>query len=259
MAKDYVTFILDDELTLEEFTSAIVEFNSILENLTKAVSKDIKIKWILNGLNFGSAQTVAKGCYENEAQENIVHQTVEKYEQFSEDIFNGNIMNYPTELRKSASKIIDLSDRIPIRFETEDKDVYLYKPQKKITKIALNNIEDLIPDKTYGSVRGRVESISSRKELRFVLYDAVYDKAVSCYLKPEQKEQMRTIWGSLAYVEGTVKRDIHTGRPLTIRDITIIEKIEEIERDEWREAIGCCAVSIGSITPEEAIDIIRNE
>ncbi len=259
MVKDYVTFILDDELTLDEFTSSMTEFNAIIKNLTKEVSGDKEIRWVLGGLSYGSAQAVAKGIYENEEEEDIVVKTVEKYERYSEDVSKGEFTHYSTELRKSAAKIIDLSNRIPIRFETADKDVYLYNPHKTTHELKVENIGISIPDKVFGCVRGRVESINSRNEFRFILYDSVYDKAVSCYLNPDQKELMRDIWGNLASVEGVVKRDINTGRPLTIRNITKVEKIEEMYPDEWREAIGCCSVPENSITPEDAIDKIRNE
>lgn len=259
MAKDYVTFILDDELTLDEFTSSIVEFNSIILNLTKEVSGGKEIRWELGGLSYGSAQAMAKGIYETEEEKEIVIKTVKKYEQYSEDISKGEIKHYSKELRKSAVKIIDISKRIPLRFETEDKDVYLYKPNESFHELKNKNFRNILPDKVYGSVRGRVESINSRNEYRFVLYDSVYDKAVSCYLNPDQKELMRNIWDSLAFVEGIVKRDINTGRPLTVRNISKIEKIEEMNPDEWKEAIGCCPVPKNSITPGEAIDKIRNE
>jgi hypothetical protein len=91
---------------------------------------------------------------------------------------------------------------------------------------------------TFGAVEGRIQTVSNRGSLHFVLYDRVNDKAVSCYLKEDQRDWMNAAWDRLAVVQGWVKRDPNTGRPQTIRHIRAIRFLDELPRGAWRQAEG---------------------
>ena len=91
---------------------------------------------------------------------------------------------------------------------------------------------------TFGCIKGRVESISSRKSLHFTVYDYNDDHPISCYLPVGSDEKMRDIWGKLVYVEGLVKRDEDTDNVIIIRNISNIEPINEGEPYAWKGALG---------------------
>jgi hypothetical protein len=104
-------------------------------------------------------------------------------------------------------------------------------------------------------VRGRVQTLSSRGRLRFTLYDALYDKAVSCYLAEGQEDIMRDAWGHVALVEGWVTRDPATDRPLSIRGIERVTLLPEGDPHGYRRARGAV---LGRELPEAIIRRLRD-
>lgn len=106
---------------------------------------------------------------------------------------------------------------------------------------------------SYGAVRGRVETLSSHDGLRFTLYDLLTNRAITCYMQPGREETMREAWEKLAIVEGLVRRDPATGQPTTIRQVTRIEIIPEIEPGGWRQAIGSIPHLQSAPSSEEAV------
>ena len=65
---------------------------------------------------------------------------------------------------------------------------------------------------------------------------------------------MRQAWGSMALVEGLVRRDPKTGLPTTIRHVRNITIIPPAEPKRYRRAIGCAPAGRGE---ESAVDAIR--
>ena len=49
------------------------------------------------------------------------------------------------------------------------------------------------------------------------MYDELFDSAVSSYLGEEHEDMMRDAWGKRLIVEGWIRRDPETGRPVTVR------------------------------------------
>ena len=89
-----------------------------------------------------------------------------------------------------------------------------------------------------GAVRGRVETRSHRRGLRFSLYDLVDAAAATCYPTSDMEAAIRHARGRHADVTDTVRRDPATGRPLSIRDITSVDLVEEGSRTGHRAARG---------------------
>ena len=134
-----------------------------------------------------------------------------------------------------------------LRLETDSLDVELFAGG-----IATGGQEESLP--VYGAVEGRIQSLSNRGLLRFTLYDASDDHAISCYLRPGCEDTMRKCWGKAAIVEGVLRRHPKTGRVSTVRDVTEGDvRIIGEEGGDWREAIGCAPAKRGSISPEEAL------
>lgn len=89
-----------------------------------------------------------------------------------------------------------------------------------------------------GTVRGRVETRSHRRGLRFSLYDLVDAAAVTCYPTSDMEAAMRDARGCLVDVTGTVRRDPATDRPCSIRDITSVDPVDEGSKTAYRSARG---------------------
>ncbi|MCY3924686.1 MAG: hypothetical protein OXG52_04125 [bacterium] len=103
--------------------------------------------------------------------------------------------------------------------------------------------------KSLGAVRGRVEMLSQRKTLRFSIYELVYDKVVTCYPHPDHKDVMREAWGRVADVTGTITRDVATGRPISIRQVTRVDVVDEGEPDGYLRARG----ALRTVEPAERV------
>jgi hypothetical protein len=107
----------------------------------------------------------------------------------------------------------------------------------------------------YGAVSGQVETLARRNSLRFVLYDVLHNKAVSCYVAEGEEEKMRDIWGKFVTVEGIVTRDPLDGRPSSVRQITSIVKRPE-RQISYRDARGASPYS--AVSPEDLIGRVRD-
>ncbi len=91
---------------------------------------------------------------------------------------------------------------------------------------------------SFGTVRGRVETLSRRKALSFNLYELTTDTAVTCYTGPDLEDKMRDVWGHIADVTGTVRREAKTDRPLWIRQVTRVDPVDEGDPDGYLRARG---------------------
>ena len=109
-----------------------------------------------------------------------------------------------------------------------------------------------------GAITGRVQTLSSRTGLRFNLYDTIHDRAVTCYLKSGQEEEMRKVWGNWATVVGRVSRESVTGKPISIRDIRKVERLDDVGPGAYQEARGAVPWQPGDMLPEEAIRLLRD-
>jgi hypothetical protein len=110
----------------------------------------------------------------------------------------------------------------------------------------------------FGAVEGRVQTLSSRGGLRFTLYDSLHDRAVSCYLAEGHEDIMRDAWGRLAVVQGLVKRDPRTGRPVTIREVRSVELLGERSPHDYKRARAAIPLPEGARRAEDVIRQLRD-
>ncbi len=108
---------------------------------------------------------------------------------------------------------------------------------------------------SFGTVKGRVQSISNRGRLRFTLYDSIFDKPLNCYVDEERQDILTDIWDKVVLVSGRVTRQPDTGQPVSVRDITSIESVMVNEPGSYRKARGILA-TLGE-KPEPAEVSIR--
>ncbi|MCY3748548.1 MAG: hypothetical protein OXG64_04550 [Chloroflexi bacterium] len=81
------------------------------------------------------------------------------------------------------------------------------------------------PD-SFGSIEGTVEKLAKGHAAKFAVYPDEASRGVPCYLSPEDEARMAGLWRKRVRVEGLLRRDSGTGRPLSIRDVTNIELLE---------------------------------
>ncbi len=234
MANDGVILFLDGAPTIDDYASAIAGLRELLSAIGADVASSVQIEWRIDTLEASSALTGLRGTSEDMA---AVARVSSAFVEVGKSVRTGSL---DSAFTTPVAKITELlGTRIPsVRFENDEDDVTIAAAPDVLADIIPLRIDsrDLTPQR--GVVEGRIETVSRRGGLRFILFDLNFDKAVTCYLAPGMEDLMLNAWGRLALVEGIVKRDPLTGRPTTVRQVTNIELIEEGLPGDWRQAMG---------------------
>jgi hypothetical protein len=248
MAKDTITLTLSGEVDLHRFATAVSNLELLVQELSRAEGAE-KIRWVIADLQVSSATATTRGESDILAE---VERVVNAYEYIGESYQAGRRPSgYPQNVVKAADAIVGVvGDKITsIRFETPDREFTVAsRPELAISAVI----------KSLGAIEGRVQTLSNRKGLRFVLFDTLNDRAVSCYLTEGQEERMREIWGKRAIVEGEISREKETGRPIAIRNITDIKVLLEPERGSYLRARGIAPRKPSAPLAEEIIRQLRD-
>jgi hypothetical protein len=257
MPKDTATIALNGDIGLPDFAKAIKHFDALLRALTSDVARRAKIKWEIASLDVGSAIASVRGVSEIDDYE-AVSSVLTAYEDVGLSAQSGIESHHSARVNKAARKLFGLiNGRVSsIRFETEDRDAEIVAPLESTSPKSDGSPQSgkrgAQPTDAVGAVQGRVQSLTSRGGLRFTLYDAIDDHAISCYLRDGMEPIMRDAWGQLCLVSGNLRRATN-GKVATVRDVAQVKILREENRTAWRAAIGCAPAIAGSISAEEAI------
>jgi hypothetical protein len=250
MAKETLTLALEGEVTLDEFAKAIGNLNLLLNQLTKEVTKNADVAWLIDELYAGSAVATFRGVNGDLSEvENIVN----AYEDVGDSLQTGRKFSYSSVAERYARDLVSIIDHriTSVRFETAEKDFV-------IASRPTANIQEPQIKYAWSSVKGKIETLSERKKLSFTLWDSLYDKPVSCYFKEEQKDTMRNAWGRRAIVSGKVGRRTETGRPVVIREMRQIRLVDDVEPGSFRKAKGIFPWTPNSELPEDTLRRLRS-
>jgi hypothetical protein len=245
---DTLTLVLQGTVSLPEFSTAVSRFNALVAAL--AVEAKVEgVIWQIDGLEYGSATTTARGVPENGTKPEEIDRVVRAYLEVGQALERGETIPYPPTVSKEAQGIANLlrgSAIEAIRFETAESEAIVQESTVAVPVPAVS----VEREEAYGAVTGRVQTLSNRNSLRFTLYDHIQDRAVSCYLVAGRESMMREIWGHIATVEGWVRRDPKTGRPLTVRRVSNVTPLAEVEPQEYMRARGAIPLKDGDPLPE---------
>jgi len=167
---------------------------------------------------------------------------------------SGREIPFSEAVRKNCRNITGvLNGKVTsIRFETPERDFIISGKSQVGEKTA--------PMKySLGTVKGTVQTLSMRKKLSFTVWDSLFDKPVSCYLKEGQEELMREAWGKRAVVAGRIGRQAESGRPVVIREVKTIEILDKPERGSYKRARGILPWKSGDEKPEVILRRLRND
>jgi hypothetical protein len=259
MPNDTITLALNgDSIPLGDYAKAIDKFRALVDGLTSDVAPNTTVKWAVVSLEASSAIATIRGLAEDETDVESIERVADAYLCVGRSLSQGTEIEYSREVATAARELVSVINGSvkSVRFENADDDVEISSAPKE-----KNEVHEKPPCRqtVFGSMRGRVQSLSNRGTLRFTLYDMIEDKAISCYLAPGMEEQMRDSWGKVAVVEGRIHRDRETGRVTTIRGVSNIVVLPENEKGAWRQAIGCAPGFLGDVLPEEAIRRSRDD
>ncbi len=252
MANDTITLRLSGDVLLDEYAIVVRHLGFLVKALAKDVAGGVEVEWNVDDLQGGSAVTTLRGLAKQKDLQPQVEEIVKAYEQVGVSMEQGLRIPYSEEVADAARGITGvLNGRIDdVRFETEEAEAI-------ITSAPSSPSERRRPSMyAYGAIEGRVQTLSSRNELKFTLYDA-FGRGIPCHLQKGDEDMMRDAWEKWVVVEGWVRRDA-SGQPLSIRRITDVVVREHGNPEGYREARGAVPVSPDAISSEEAIRRLRD-
>lgn len=228
MPSDILTLALSGEVTLLDIHNAFGGLRRLVYALSEEIAADAKVEWYVEELSAGSALATFRG---ESPEETAIDRIVQAFGLVGSSLEKAEPIPYSDRVRKGAQDIARLVDgRITaIRFETATV-------QATITGAAIKGLPSPGLVFSRGVIKGLVQTLSSRGSLRFTLYDSVFDRAVSCYLKPGQEEIMRGAWGNFVHVSGRIGRDRERGRPVVVRGISDVRVVAVLEPGSYRRA-----------------------
>jgi len=230
MAADTITLELSGTVSLAKFAMAMKRFQALIVDLSKDINDGGKIDWQIEDLNKGSAITTVQG-YSPRLE--YVERVVVGYGAVGVALQQRAPIPFSERIQRDALNIAKVVDGkvTALRFETQFVDA-IVGPQI--------DAPAEIPSITYayGEVKGRVETLTIRRGLRFTLYDSLFDRPISCYLRSGHEESMRDAWGRRVIVTGLIGREPLTRRPVVVREIQNIEIATDVEPGSYRLARG---------------------
>lgn len=247
-----ITLRLSGDVSFDDYLAAANKLSSLVKALGRDVAYGVEVEWNVDDLQGGSAVTTLRGLAKEENLQPQVEEIVRAYERVGDSMERGLSIPYSQEVAEAARGITRiLNGRIDdVRFETEETEAI-------VTSTAPMSSEQKRPSiYAYGAIEGRVQTLSSRNELSFTLYDA-FGRGIPCHLKKGDEDMMRDAWEKWVIVEGRVRRDA-TGKPLSIRRITDVVVRESGDPEGYREARGAVPVGPDAISSEEAIRRLRD-
>ena len=252
MSEGFVKFRLDGEVTIGKLAEACIRFTKMLQALGE--SHDASVRWVLTGLDHGSAAVTARAMPLDEEAKELIPAMCQDIGQAASLIASPpDGENHPLLDGPLLDRVRELTEVVD-----EDNQITLEAASTRVTFTP--SIRSAIMERhaetasSLGTVRGRVETLSHRKGLRFFLYELATDKPVRCHPDHGLEDTMREVWGRVADVTGAVTRDA-SGQPVSIRDITEVQAVDEGDPLGYLQARGAIRLREPS---EQALRRVRD-
>jgi hypothetical protein len=248
MPETTLTVVLGGDVPLDLFAEGIQRFRRLIDALTQEVSGKANIAWVVDDLSGGSAIATIRGEAE---QEEDVERVVRAFAVVGRSMERHEVIPYSPKVADAARSFTSiLNGKITsIRFETGDDASII------TTGVADQSRAYLA---AFGAVEGRIETLRSRRRLSFTLYDSLNDQGVYCLLRPEQHELVRDAWDKRVIVEGWIRREPTSGRPVEISPVENITILPEAVPGSYRRARAIAPARPGAESPEVVIRRLRD-
>ena len=216
--KDCLSLDLKGSLPLEKFEKAIGAFFDLIKQVSKeALHENQKIHWTVT-VRSGSATVNAIPHYKPdvaaEARQILraVPDGVHSIEHGIEDIprfFNREAIKAVKRLGTIQSLKPDDVTGVRIRSDSVKANI---TPKSVVSADALIGGQH----QAFGSIEGKMQTITDREGFRFVVYDSLYDNRVDCFIDEELMEQAIANFRRRVRVSGMVQYD-RQGDPVSIK------------------------------------------
>ena len=230
-AKNTITLRLEGEkISADKFRRAVVNFYALVNEVeSEKIGKKKPIRWIVS---------VREGSI-------ILESTPEPIDISEEEV--ENFVNFFGEgietLEKSAERPEHFSNRaldlvheissIPDPQNIDFGRIQIFTNGKRhdITSYSKANIDSILGYKVkdFGSVEGKLETISGRKGLKFFVFDSLTDERIRCDIEKELLDEAIEAFEQRVYVYGLIAYD-SAGRPkrIKVEEIKVLPKEEDL-------------------------------
>lgn len=259
MLNDSATLQLQgDKIPLDSFADAMLHFRGLIVALSSGIPGGQQVEWLVEDLARGSATATIRGEV-RPGRELVVDQVIRAYDSLGGHLDREDLSQYQPRVVKEARALTGILDgKVDgLLFQTALHDWIIRKP-RRAGRVVSSPWSVVGASEAYGTIEGRVQTLTSRGSLRFTLYDTLDDRAVSCYVKEGDEHIMLGIWGKRALVQGLVSRESKTGHPVAVRSITSITELPERGPGSFRDARGVIPLQPGGLLPEEAVRRVRD-
>lgn len=238
-SKDCLTIDLEGDLPLEKFERAVGAFFDLIKEVTReALLENQKIRWTVT-VRAGSAILNAIPHYSEDVAaqaREILHAIpsgVKSIESGTEEIpklFNREAVRAVKKLGGlQGLKPTDIT-AVKIRSGSEKASV---TPKSVVVADSLIGGQR----QSYGSIEGKMQTITDRDGFRFVVYDSLFDHRVDCFIDEELMEKAVGSFRKRVRVSGMVQYD-RMGDPVSIKVDEIYSFRPNNELPSVREMIG---------------------
>lgn len=254
LATSELTLQLNGSPDADKFATFVSSSRTLIKGISNIVVKGHRRKanrlhWYPSSASINGAAIIS---YEAPGSDPESFMEVEHaFFQVGNALRSGSDIHFTHVVEESASRLRKLVDG--------DIESLVFMTQQSETIVKQQVEPDNTPSaiSAFDEVEGRIETISSRKGLRFILYDSYFDKAVTCYVNDSESEQELTYYfGKVVRVMGLVTRDPESDRPYKIKDIEQVTLVEP-PKYSWRDAKNSLQFS-GELTPERFIRNLRD-
>lgn len=227
---DTVTLKLDGLVPFPDFATAIGELNELLKSLCSEITGSAAtVQWKVVELSASSAVTTIQGTSDDPKD---VPSILTAYSTIGQALEDNSEIPYSEEIRRHARSIASLVDGeiTAIHFGTPRALHIVREPPKREEKPVTVD--------AFGAIEGRIRTLSDRQNLKFTLYDNLFDAPVICYLSLDKADEAARLWRKRVIVEGLIRRDLKTGIPTQVRSIRTIDELPSAAPGSYREARG---------------------
>jgi hypothetical protein len=228
---DEITLRIDGALiTPEDFKKAVQGFVELLLNVTEEISKGGKRPLWNMSVREGSTVFVARAVPDVEtkkAAREAIKRVKRTVGQIERGKFNFNelpqralyavreLASLPAHLNRTGISTVSIANGgkpLPLTSKTAD----FLKKNLGAQKSA------------YGSIEGKLSTISERGTFQFVVFDALTDRGVNCFLEQSKFKEAHSAFGKRVTVFGLVQYD-RDGKPLSIKveSIRVLKDLSE--------------------------------
>lgn len=245
-----VTLAFGGDIPVPLYARAVDNLGGLVETLTTNRVRKNAFEWFVDeSTALGKAITLLADI-DGEADLHSIDDVVDSYGKLGVALEHGGpITGYSDQAIKHARAITSiLNGRIrSVRFETAKVDATILSDSAERTMRRMHL-------GSYGSIEGRVQALSNRRSLRFMLYETLTGRGVTCYLDAEKEEMILGVWGRRVVVEGWISRDPLTGQAINIREIDAVVVLDAVEPGSYKQARG---VLRDGTSDEEVSQIIQ--